>query len=372
MKEKKTADGNVSSSSADIAVLPHEERKKHSIRLFLCIVAAMALITTLAQAGLINQYIQTVLMSIGVNIIFASSLNIVNGYMGEFSCGHAGFMAVGAYISSVLSLILFTENKFTGMPLLPPETSVFLFPVVIIAGGLAAAVAGLIVAIPSFKTRDDYLAIITIAANFIILTALNNLEIVGASSGLMGMRSTVFAMRDVLSLPWMLVWIFAFVLVCIIAIKRLMGSTLGKGISAIRYDEVSAEIMSVNTNRIKLMAFMFSSGLAGIAGGLFAHMIGFINPKTFDIMKSTEGMVMVYLGGMGSLSGSVLSAVLFTFLLELLRPLQILKWVFIPLLLILLMQFRPEGLLGNRELSDVVPALRVFGAKWRRREHIRQ
>jgi branched-chain amino acid transport system permease protein len=137
-----------------------------------------------------------------------------------------------------------------------------------------------------------------------------------------------------------------------------MGSVLGKGISAIRYDEIAAEIMSVNTNRIKLLAYMFSSGLAGVAGGLFAHMLGFINPASFNIMKSTEGMVMVYLGGMGSLSGSVLSAVFFTFLLEAMRPLQILKWVMIPLLLILLMQFRPEGLMGNKEIPEMYRYLR--------------
>jgi branched-chain amino acid transport system permease protein len=157
-------------------------------------------------------------------------------------------------------------------------------------------------------------------------------------------------MEDVIPLPWILVWVMVFVVICVTLIKRLMNSVMGKGIPAIRYDEVAAEIMSVNTNRIKLLAFMFSSGLAGVAGGLFAHMLGFINPASFNIMKSTEGMVMVYLGGMGSLSGSVLSAIFFTFLLEAMRPLQILTWVMIPLLLILLMQFRPEGLLGNIEL----------------------
>jgi branched-chain amino acid transport system permease protein len=327
------------------------------------ILGGMALIAALSALGVFNQYIQSVLMSIGINIIFAASLNIINGYMGEFSCGHAGFMAVGAYVSSILSLILFTENKFTGAPLLPPQTALFLFPAVIIAGGLAAALAGLLVAIPSFKTRDDYLAIITIAANYIITTAINNLEVVGASRGLMGMKSTIFAMNDLISLPWMLIWIMLFAFFCVVAIKRLMGSVLGKGISAIRYDEISAEIMSVNTNRMKLLAFMFSSGLAGVAGGLFAHQLGFINPASFNIMKSTEGMVMVYLGGMGSLSGSVLSAVFFTFLLEFMRPLQILKWVVIPLLLILLMQFRPEGLMGNRELIDILPKLKLFNRR---------
>jgi branched-chain amino acid transport system permease protein len=325
------------------------------------LIGFLILVVVLASRNLVNQYIQTVLMSMGINIIFAASLNIVNGYMGEFSCGHAGFMAVGAYISSILSLLLFGD-KF-GAPLLPPQAALFLFPLIIIAGGAAAALAGLLVAIPSFKTRDDYLAIITIAANYIITSSINNLQAVGASRGLMGMKAAIFGMSRLVPLPWMLIWIILFVFVCVIAIKRLMGSVLGKGISAIRYDEISAEIMSVNTNRMKLLAFMFSSGLAGVAGGLFAHMLGFINPGSFGIMKSTEGMVMVYLGGMGSLSGSVLSAVFFTCLLELLRPLQILKWVFIPLLLILLMQFRPEGLLGNRELSDLFPALKTPEAK---------
>jgi branched-chain amino acid transport system permease protein len=343
-------------------------KRNYSLFLFLGIFAVFVLIVVLSALGVLNQYIQTVLMSIGINIIFAASLNIVNGYMGEFSCGHAGFMAVGAYTSSTLSLILFTENKFTltGAALLPPWTSVFLFPLVIIVGGVFSALAGLIVAVPSFKTRDDYLAIITIAANYIVTTAINNLEIVGASRGLMGMKSTLFAMGDVVPLPWILIWIIVFAVICVGLIKRLMGSVLGKGISTIRYDEIAAEIMSVNTNRMKLLAFMVSSGLAGIAGGLFAHMLGFINPASFNIMKSTEGMVMVYLGGMGSLTGSVLSAVFFTFLLEAMRPLQILKWVFIPLLLILLMQFRPEGFMGNRELSDIIPALKGGRAAKRR------
>lgn len=330
------------------------------------LVAAAVVIIALAAFGVVNQYLQSVLMSIGINIIFAASLNIVNGYMGEFSCGHAGFMAVGAYVSSVISIILFTENKFFGAPLLPPESALALFPVVIAAGGVAAAFAGLIVAIPSFKTRDDYLAIITLASNYIIITAINNMEVVGASRGLMGMKGTFFAMNDAVPLPWILVWIFVFVFICVTLIKRLMSSALGKCISAIRYDEVSAEIMSVDTNRIKMLAFMFSSGLAGIAGGLFAHQLGFINPSSFSILKSTEGMVMVYLGGMGSLSGSVLSAVLFTFLLEILRPLQIFKWVLIPLLLILLMQFRPEGLLGNKELGGVLSNLSKKRVLWKK------
>ncbi|MCF6275278.1 MAG: branched-chain amino acid ABC transporter permease, partial [Robiginitomaculum sp.] len=123
---------------------------------------------------------------------------------------------------------------------------------------------------------------------------------------------------------------------------------------------VAAEIMSVDTNHMKLVAFMFSSGLAGISGGLFAHVIGYVNPGSFSILKSTEGLVMVYLAGMGSLSGSVISAILFTILLELLIPLQIFKWVLIPLILIIVIQFRPEGLMGDKELSDYFPKLKKF------------
>ena len=334
------------------------KKRRHTSLFILLVLGLLLLITILSALGVVNQYYQNVLMFMGINIIFSASLNIVNGYMGEFSCGHGGFMAVGAYASSFLSVILFTANKITGTPLLPPSTAIILFPVVILFGGVISAFAGLIVAVPSFKTRDDYLAIITIAANFIIVTAINNLEIVGGSRGFMGMKSAIYAMEGLIPLPWMLIWIFIFTLLSVFVIRRLMSSVLGKGISAIRYDEVSAEIMSVNTNKMKLLAFMFSSGLAGIAGGLFAHVLGFINPSSFSIMKSTEGLIMVYLGGMGSLSGSVLSAILMTILLELLRPLQILKWVLIPLMLILIMQFRPEGLLGNRELSDVFPKFR--------------
>ncbi|MDC7226012.1 MAG: branched-chain amino acid ABC transporter permease [Spirochaetales bacterium] len=318
------------------------------------------IIIALGATGSINKYIQTVIMFIGINVILSASLNVVNGYMGEFSCGHGGFMLVGAYVSSILSVLLFTNSKWLGHPILPPSTAVFLFPVIIIIGGLVAAVAGLLVAIPSFKTRDDYLAIITIAANFIFVSLVNNLEFVGGSRGFMGMKGTVFAMEDVFKAPYMLFWTLTFCSLAVFLIKRLMRSTFGKGISAIRYDEISAEIMSVNTNHMKLVAFMFSSGLAGIAGGLFAHVMGFINPASFSIMKSTEALVMVYLGGMGSLSGSVLSAIIFTILLEAMRPLQILKWVLIPLMLILLMQFRPEGLMGNKELTDKFPRLKRF------------
>ena len=330
-------------------------------RLFLPVstIVMIVLITILARFELINNYFQTIIVTICINIIMSASLNIVNGYMGEFSCGHGGFMATGAYVSSVISLILFKDgNSITGSALLPEGFALLGFPLAIIAGGLGAMLVSLIVAIPSFKTRDDYLAIITVAANFIVTTAINNIPAVGASRGLMGMKSVMNGMADFIDVPWILIWGLVFAVLSILSIYYLMNSTLGKGISAVKFDEISAEIMSVDTNRMKLIAFTFSSFLAGIAGGLFAHLLGFINPSSFGIMKSTESLVMVYLGGMGSLSGSVLSAVIFTILLELLRPAQIWKWVIIPLILILIMEFHPEGIMGSKELTDVFPFLK--------------
>jgi branched-chain amino acid transport system permease protein len=333
----------------------------------------------LAYFDRMDLYIQSVIMFMGINIILSSSLNIINGYMGEFACGHAAFMAIGAYVASILNVLLFTQDRAFGAPLLPPELALYGFPFTLLAGALAAALVGALVAIPSFKTRGDYLAIITIAANFIVTSTIINIDVIGGSRGFMGMKQIVFAMEDVIFLPWMLIWVILFTFLTVWIIRRYVTSTYGKGIIAINQDEVAAEIMSVNTNRMKLMAFMVSSGLAGIAGGLFAHILGYINPGSFGILKSTEAMVMVYLGGMGSLSGSVISAIIFTLLLEGLRFVipwmndmihiidavpegfqisQVWKWVIIPLILVLLMQFRPEGLMGNKELSDIFPRLK--------------
>jgi branched-chain amino acid transport system permease protein len=320
----------------------------------------LVLTTVAATFGLLDPYYELVLMFIGVNIILSASLNLVNGYMGEFSCGHAGFMAVGAYVSSVLSVWLFTTDEKLGAALLPPELAVYLFPAILLAGCVAAALAGLLVAIPSFRTRGDYLAIITLAVNYIVKSIIENTEAVGGARGFMGMKKVVDAMTEVADLPWMVIWVMIGTVFTLLLIRRFVSSTYGKGIVAIRDDEIAAELMSVNTRRLKMVAFMLSSGLAGLAGGLFAHILGYINPGSFTIMKSTECLVMVYLGGMGSLSGSVLSAVGFTLLLEVLRPLQLIKWVVIPFMLILLMLFRPEGIMGSRELSDLFPRLRAY------------
>lgn len=317
-------------------------------------------LVAMTQAGLLGQYAQTFLCTMGIYMILAASLNLVNGYMGEFSCGHAGFMAVGAYTASIVGVILFVGDEHFGPALLPMSLAPLAFPLILATGFAAAALVGLLVAIPSFKTRGDYLAVITLAAGYIVKSALENIEIVGGPRGFMGMKKVVLAIEESFTVPWMLVWIFIGVVLTIWLLRRFVYSTYGKGVMAIHQDEVAAEIMSVNTNHMKLVAFMLSSGLAGLAGGLYAYLIGFVNPASFTILRSTECLVMVYLGGMGSLTGSILAAGIFTIMLEFLKPLEQLKWVAIPMLLIVLMQFRPEGLMGNRELSDIFPKLKRF------------
>jgi len=351
--------------------------QKYSLNVLIAACAVILLV--LAQFKIIDNYIQAVIMFVGINIIMSTSLNLVNGNMGEFTCGHAAFMCMGAYVTSILSVLFFGKNF--GEPMFPEYMAMLVFPFMILIGGLVAAITSVLVAVPAFKTRDDYLAIITIAVNYMVISAIENMDFVGGSRGFQGMKNTVWAMQDTLNGPWMLFWVITFTVFTIWVIRRFITSTYGKGVNAICQDEVAAEIMSVNTNKIKLVNFMISAGLAGCAGGLFAHIVGYVNPQSFNILKSTEAMVMVYLGGMGSLSGAVIAAVVFTFLMEVLRSQAlidfllspatfifpewepsagVIKWVMIPLLLVLIMQFRPEGIMGNKELSDVFPKLKKY------------
>lgn len=352
------------------------------------IVAACAVgLLLMAQFEVLDNYIQAVIMFVGINIMMSTSLNLVNGNMGEFTCGHAAFMCVGAYVASILSVLCFGSKL--GEPLLTEGMAIFVFPIIIAIGGLMAALSSILVALPSFKTRDDYLAIITIAVNYMVISAIENMDFVGGSRGFQGMKDTVWAMIDSTpawlggdyEFPWVFFYVIVFTGLSITIIRRFITSTYGKGVNAICQDEVAAEIMSVNTNKIKTVNFMISAFIAGCAGGLFAHIVGYVNPQSFNILKSTEAMVMVYLGGMGSLSGAVISAILFTALMEILRSQAIIdfilapatfvfpdwepsagviKWVMIPLMLVLIMQFRPEGILGNKELSDVFPKLKKY------------
>lgn len=313
--------------------------RRHQLPLILLLAAPLTFL--LPRYGIINPYIELVLKYIGINIILTVSLNLINGYMGEFSVGHAGFMAIGAYGASVIT-----------KELLPRAGAEYLFPIALLGGGLAAGVAGLAIAFPSFRTRGDYLAIVTLAFNMIVKSGLENTPAVGGPQGYMGMDKLT-------TLPW----VYLTVIVCIYLARNVIYSRYGRGVLAIREDETAAGLVGVNTRQVKMLIFIFSAFLAGLAGGLFAHEVQFINPKSFTILKSTEMLVMVYLGGVSSLGGSILGATVFTVVLEALRPL--LTWLHIspewrlavaPAFLIMLMLTRPRGIMGNREFRFLVPA----------------
>ncbi len=273
-------------------------------------------------------------------IMVTLSLNVINGYMGEFSCSHPGFIALGAYTSSVFSVGLFANDSMFGEALLPTVLGPFLFPVGLVLGGLAASLGALVVAIPSFRTRGDYLAIISLAFMFIVKSLFENLEFVGGPRGLAGQPNWA-------NLPTVFAWTVA----CIWVINNFVRSTIGKALNAVRDEETAANAMTVNTRRTKIIAFMFAAFWAGVAGGLFAHVIRYVNPAMFGIQQLAQVLAMVYFGGLNSVYGSIVGALSLSLLSEMLRPLELFKWIVIPLLLILVMIFRPTGLIAFKEFN---------------------
>ena len=294
----------------------------------------------------INDYRVMVVKFTMISVILTLSLNIINGYQGEFSCSHPGFMALGAYTSSVLTLLLFTNDKVFGEALLSPALGPWLFPVVLIVGGIVAALGSLIVAIPSFRTRGDYLAIISLAFLFIVKSAIENFELIGGPRGL-------GSQPNLATLPVVFIWMA----LCIWVVHNFTTSIMGKALNAVRDNEPAANSMTINTRKTKMVAFMFGAFWAGVAGGLFAHVLRYVNPATFGLQKLAEILAMVYFGGLNSIYGSIVGAVSISVLSEALRPLELFKWIIIPLILILVMIFRPHGLISFTEL-DVKKILR--------------
>ena len=275
-----------------------------------------------------------------IAIMVTLSLNVINGYMGEFSCSHPGFMALGAYTASVFTVSLFVNDKIFGAALLPAAIGPFFFPIALFLGGMAASIGAMVVAIPSFRTRGDYLAIISLAFLFIVKSLIENLEVVGGPRGL-------GSQPDWANLPT----VFLITVICIWIINNFVRSTLGKALNAVRDNEMAADAMTVNTRRTKFVAFLFAAFWAGVAGGLFAHVLRYVNPSTFGIQKLAEVLAMVYFGGLNSVYGAIVGATSISLLGEALRPLEIFKWIIIPLLLILVMIFRPTGLVAFKEFD---------------------
>jgi branched-chain amino acid transport system permease protein len=320
-----------------------------SLRWWLLAVSVVWVLNSILP-DLMGPYYFQILVLAGINVILAVSLNLVNGFTGQFSMGHAGFMSVGGYISAYITTQLVVSHPDMMNDSLF-GSAVFLGSLLL--GGLGATCTGYLVGLPSLRLRGDYLAIVTLGFGEIIRVVFLNMDAVGGARGLSGiMQFSSFG------------WVFTIAIITVFTVWRVIHSAQGRVLLSIREDEIAATAMGVNTTQGKVRAFAMGAFFAGIAGGLFAHYLTIMSPGTFDFNRSFEIIIMVVLGGMGSISGSVVAAILLTSLKEALRPLQQLtgvdlRMVIYSLVLITMMLARPAGIFGTREIGDIYRAWRA-------------
>ncbi len=305
----------------------------------------------------IDDYQSRMLVFIAINVILATSLNLINGFTGQFSIGHAGFMAVGAYSSAYFTVTYGKAIEASLGVLGETLSSSVVLLIAILIGALVAAVAGLIVGIPSLRLKGDYLAIVTLGFAEIIRIVILNIDAVGGATGYQVAGYANF------------LWIGVFAVITVVVIHNIVKSDTGRALISIREDELAAEAMGVNVTRYKVTSFVIGSAFAGVAGVLFAHYNKFLSTNDFQFIKSFEIIIMIVIGGMGSMTGAILGAIIVTLLPELLRLLPAvqvgnttfqfadLRLVIFALILILTMILRPQGILGTNE----------FGLSWLRR-----
>lgn len=291
------------------------------------LVLGFVLLYGMMQTGLISMQYQGIIITIGIYVLLAASLNLTTGVLGELVLGHAGFMSIGAYTAALFTL----HMDLPGM---------VEFPLALLVGGGLAAVFGVFIGMPALRLRGDYLAIVTLGFGEIIRVVIQNLTITGGGRGLYGID-------EYTTFPWVF-WIAA---LSVAVMYSMIGTRQGRAILSLRENEIAAEAVGVPSTRYKVLAFTLSSFFAGVAGGLYAHYITVLDPATFDFNMSIEILVMVVLGGMGSFTGSVLAAVVLTLLPELLRDLVDYRMLIYSVVLVLMMILRPQGLLGKREFS---------------------
>lgn len=302
-------------------------------------VVAAYLIANIIQyfidGNFISSYISMVMVYMCIFVIAAVSLNLVLGITGQFSLGHAGFMAMGAYFSAIM-----TKTGFLGIVDAStfPETILFIFALLV--GGILAAIAGFIIGMPTLRLRGDYLGIATLGFGEIIRILFTNWRFVGGAAGYIGVpRISNF------------VWAFTLAVLTVVVIKNYINSSHGRALISIREDETASETMGINTTYYKVTAFVFGAFFAGISGGLLVHLLRLVHPNMFTFLISIEVLLMVVLGGLGSISGSIAAAIFLTFFSEWFRDFGAVRMIFYSTLMILIMIFRPAGLLGSKELS---------------------
>lgn len=300
-----------------------QQGKKRVVWQIMGVALAFGLVQYLMVQGLVGDILEINLFMMGINIILATSLNLINGKTGQFSIGHAGFMSVGAYTSAVLTTKL-------GQP----------FWMAVSAAILASALTGLLIGIPTLRLKGDYLAIATLGFGEIVKVILFNIDYVGGPAGIIGIPQLT---------SW--AWLFFSTVLTVVLIQNLVNSSHGRAWVAIRENELAAELMGVDTTKYKVLAFTIGAGFAGLAGCLYAHYFYLIQPSNFGFMKSFDILVMVVLGGLGSTTGAILAAVFLTIISTLLQSFVEIRMIIYALILILIMIYRPQGLMGEKELG---------------------
>lgn len=303
----------------------------------LLIVGIYIIISVLLSSGLLNRQYRSLIVPIGINIILAVSLNLVTGFLGELSLGHAGFMSIGAYTGAIITLNLNNISPF------------FSFTLAILVGGIMAALFGFLIGVPVLRLRGDYLAIVTLAFGEIIKSIINAFKFTGGAKGLS--KIPVYSDYNNFTL------VFILTVLTVVFIVNLVNSRDGRAIKAIRDNDIAAESIGIKISLYKVIAFVTGAFFAGIAGVLYAHNVGIIKPGTFDYNKSIEILVIVVLGGMGNIAGSIISAIILTILPELLRGADDFRMLLYAVVLIIMMIVNnskiKEGIMANKTLSKL-------------------
>jgi branched-chain amino acid transport system permease protein len=306
-----------------------QKRKKSYLINTVATIILFIVFQTLVSSGLLSGYVSTILVFICINIVMATSLNLATGILGQLALGHAGFMAIGAYISAI-----------TAMSLKGSMPEVFVFMVALLIGGAFAGLVGILIGTPALRLKGDYLGILTLGFGEIIKVVIINLDITGGAQGLVGIpRFSNFTN------------VFIVTVIVVVVINTLLRSRHGRAILSIREDEIAAEAVGIKTTKYKVLAFSISAALGGIGGGLYAFQLAFLAPQVFGFLKSVDILVIVVLGGMGSITGSIVAAVVLTVLPESLRDFEQYRLLVYSGLLVIMMIFRPQGLFGKKEFS---------------------
>ena len=298
-----------------------------NVIILILVLALYVILSVLIQANIINPYYSGILTMVCINVILAVSLNLATGFLGQLVLGHAGFMSVGAYAAALFTM-------YSGLPTMAS------FPLALLIGGIVAAAFGVIIGVPALRLKGDYLAILTLGFGEIIRVLILATPFTGGAAGLSG-----------IPLLTTLTYVFIVAILTVAVIFAFIHSRHGRAVIAIREDEIAAEAAGIHTTYYKLLAFVLAAFFAGIAGGLYAHHIGVLDPSKFDFNYSVEILIMVVLGGMGSITGSVVAAIVLTLLPELLRGFSEYRMLIYSIILICVMLFKPSGLLGQHEFS---------------------